>query len=309
MATFDLNTAKQKVTDFTTKKFGRGPQNDQEWGAIAQGINFNDGVDDNELNQAFGNAERLAASLGASPQPAPQPAPSPGTVRPGPQPGMQIAVSSPSTPAPAPANTGAVPPTTPAPNPMQQQTQSALQALLARGQQTPSLADPTLAPQMDAFRAMRQRAAERQRSSAAERAAQTGTLNSGGFDTTVAGIEAQRGLDEANFGAGLLGQEQTARRAELMQALQLAAQMGDAEAARELQRMSLDLNRTLGTGDLDLRNRALTQQGQLGRGSLGLDLLRALMQNDQFFSGLGLNAAQLQAMLNQNAVSQLLGGF
>ena len=71
----------------------------------------------------------------------------------------------------------------------------------------------------------------------------------------------------------------------------------------------LDLNRELGRGDLDLRNRTLSQQGALGRGDLAMRLLGTLMQNDQFYSGLGLNAAQLEALLNQNAVTSLFGGL
>jgi hypothetical protein len=280
MGLYDLNTAKQKVSDYSTQKWGRGPQNDTEWGAVGKGINYQDGVDDNELNTAYGNADSYATSLGASPKPSPQP-------------------------------TGAVPPAAPS-NPLGQQTQGALQMLLTRGQQAPSLDDPVLKPQMEAFNVQRQRAAERQRASAAERLAANGMASGGSggaLDTALGQIEAGRGLDEANFGAQLVGQEQDARRNELIKALSIAAQMGDNEAARELQRMGLELNRTLGTGDLDLRGRALTQQGQLGRGALGVDLLRALMQNDQFYSGLGLNAAQMQALFNQNAITQLFGGF
>lgn len=276
MASYDLNTAKQKVTDYTTSKYGRGPQNDQEWGQIAGGINYNDGVDDNELNQAYGNADSLARSLGSSNAPAPSPQP-------------------------APQATGAVPPA-PGVNPYQQQVQESLTGLITRGQQAPSLSDPTLQPQADVFRATQQRSAERQRAALAERMAAQGMAGSGGFDVGVGQIEAQRGLNEANFNAALVGNEVGARRGDTNFALNLLSQLGDSSALRSL-------NQQLGLGDLGLRRDALTQQGQLGRGALGMDLMRALLANDHFYSGQGVDLAKFQALLNQSAVNSLFGGF
>jgi hypothetical protein len=40
-----------------------------------------------------------------------------------------------------------------------------------------------------------------------------------------------------------------------------------------------------------------------------LDLIRSLMQNDQFYSGLGLQAGTTQAQLNQDAIMRLLQGW
>jgi hypothetical protein len=76
-----------------------------------------------------------------------------------------------------------------------------------------------------------------------------------------------------------------------------------------LQGRGLDIQQLLGLGDIGVRQGAVTQQGQLGRGSLALDLIRSLMQNDQFYSGLGLQAGTTQAQLNQDAIMRLLQGW
>lgn len=315
-----------------------------------------------------------------------------------------------------------------APNAMQAAAQEALTALLGRAQQPVSINDPQLQPQADAFRVSQQRNAERMRGSAAERLAQQGFTSGGSggaLDSTINQIDAQRGLNEANFNANLVGDEMKARRAELIDGIQLAASMGDTEAARALQRelatvdtglrergltlqeglggsdislrtralaldellgtgglglqnrgmtlqetlglgglglaqrgqaldeyvgqseqgradrsldlqellglgnlglqsrdqdlreylgqagvghqgRALDLQERLGTGDLDLRRDTLGVNRELGQGDLGLRLMQALLQDNQFFSGLGLDAALGQAGLNQAAVNALL---
>jgi hypothetical protein len=227
MGVYDIDQAKQKVTDYSTQKWGRGPQNDQEWGAVSQGINYGDGVDDNELNQAYGNADAYAQSIGGQ---AKQQAPPQAQEAPAPQ--AQAA---------------------PQVSPIQQAFQGSLLSMLNKSQQQPSLNDPALAAQSQAFGVGQQRSAERQRSAMAERMAQQGQAESGAFDTGVGQIEAQRGLNQSNFDAGLVGNEVNARRQELMQAMQLAASIGNQEAARELQK-------ELSMLDIGLRGRGLDIQ-------------------------------------------------
>jgi hypothetical protein len=316
MGVYDLPTAQQKVTDYTTQRYGRGPQNQQEWGAVAQGINYGDGVDDNELTQAYGNADTYASSLGAQPNPQ-APAANPGASNQQPAAGNV----SPATSSQMPPMAAAYGQQQAAPqSPIQQAFQGSLLNMLNRSQQTPSLSDPNLAPQVDVFRAAQQRSAERQRASAAERMSQQGTLDSGAFDTQVGQIDAKRGLNEANFESGLLGGEMNARRDELSRALGLAGAAGDTQSAQALQRelatldvalreKGLGLQDKFGTADLGLRQNALTQQGQLGRGDLALRLMLGLQGNQQFYDQLGLGAGQWLADFNQNNFMNYMGGF
>jgi hypothetical protein len=202
-------------------------------------------------------------------------------------------------------------------SPIQSAFQGSLLNLLNRSQQTPSLEDPALKAQSEVFRAGRQRSAERERASAAERMAQQGLGESGAFDTVVGQIENARGFDEANFNANLIGGEIQARRQELQDALRLAAATGDSESARALQKelavmdfglrergqglqqQGLNLQERLGLGDLDIRKQGLAQQGQLGRGDLALRLMLGLQGNQQFYDQLGLGASQWLADYNQ----------
>lgn len=274
---YDLPQAQQKVTDYATTKWGRGPQNDQEWGAVAKGINYGDGVDDNELNQAYGNVDAYAQSIGAKPIQAPQ------------QPPQQVQA--------------------PQVSPIQQAFQGSLLSLMNRAQQQPSLADPNLAAQSQAFRTAQQRGAERSRAAMAERMGAEGTLGGGGLQTGLGQIENARTLAESNFDVGLLAGEQDARRRELLEALRIAAAAGDSEAARILQTQGLQLQERLGLGDLDLRNRGLTQQGELGRGDLSLRYMLGLMGNQQFYDQLGVNSAQWLADYNTRNFWNAMGGL
>lgn len=296
MGVYDIDQAKQKVTDYATQKYGRGPQNETEWGAVGKGINYGDGVDDNELTQAYGNADNYAQSIGA---PATAQAQAPAQA-PAPQPQAAPQVS-----------------------PIQQAFQGSLLNTLNQSQQQPSITDPALAAQSETFRASQQRSAERQRSQLAERMASQGFANGGAggaLDAGIGQINAQRGLNEANFDAGLVGNEVSARRNELMQAMQLAASIGNQDAARALQKelsmldvglrgRGLDIQESLGGQDIGLRKEAIQQQGSLGRGDLALRLLLGQQGNQQFYDQLGLGAGQWLADFNQNNFMNYMGGF
>jgi hypothetical protein len=171
--------------------------------------------------------------------------------------------------------------------------------LINRAQTQPNLDDPNLRGVSQAYDRAQQRNAQRMRAQLAERAAQTGTLESGGFDTEALGYQAQAGSNAAAFDAELVYGEMNARRQELQQGLALAASIGDAESGRELQRQlslldaslqraqmtqsgsqfdrSFGLQERLGIGDLDLRGELgrgdLSLRGELGRGNLDLERL------------------------------------
>lgn len=172
----------------------------------------------------------------------------------------------------------------PTQTPVQSAYQDALLKYLSRSQETPSLDDPTLAPQVEVYRAQAQRGQERQRLAAAERAAATGQSESGYLDNLIMrGIQDQN-MNTAAFNANLLGGEMNKRRDELQAGLRLAAATGDAEAARELQQRLAQVNAAM-------QQQSLNLQGQLGQGDLALRW------------GLGMEG------LNQRALEIMLGAM
>jgi len=170
---------------------------------------------------------------------------------------------------------------TPTKTPIQSAYQDALLKYMAKAQTTPSLDDPTLAPQVEVFRAGAQRGQERNRLASAERAAANGQSESGYLDNLIMKGVQDQGFNTASYNANLLGGEMNKRREELQAGLQLAAATGDAEASRELQtrlaqvsaamqQQGLNLQGQLGFGDLDLRR-------LLGTESLNQSALQIIM--------------------------------
>lgn len=166
---------------------------------------------------------------------------------------------------------------------------AALLRLMSRSEPGPIdvNADPNLSPQARAYSDARQRGAQRERASLAERSA-FGGLNSGGagsgsFTSGVADIGERAGQDIAGQQAGLVGQEVAARRQDLLNSLQLANAIGARDQSASIQTQLANL-------DNQYRYSALNQnQSQF---------------NDQY----GLNKAQLGANLNRDAYLSLLGG-
>jgi hypothetical protein len=157
--------------------------------------------------------------------------------------------------------------------PIQSAYQDALLKYMGKAQQTPSLEDSTLAPQVEVFRAANQRSTERNRRAAVERASASGQGGSGSgyLDNVINQGVQQQGFNNASFNANLLGSEMGKRREELQAGLQLASATGNAEATRELQerlaqvsaamqQQGLALQSQLGNGDLDLRRLLGTEQ-------------------------------------------------
>ena len=175
--------------------------------------------------------------------------------------------------------------------PVQAAYQDALLKYMGKAQQTPSLDDPTLAPQVEVFRAANQRSTERQRRSAVERASATGQGQSGYLDNIINKGVQDQGFNTANFNAQLLGGEMTKRRDELQAALQLARATGDAEAQRELQTRLAQVSAAM-------QQQGLNLQGQLGMGDLDLR-----------WAGLGANTMLGMEGLNQRALEMIMRGL
>lgn len=127
----------------------------------------------------------------------------------------------------------------PAANNFLTQIREQIMARLGKMSGAPSMADPALAAQSEAYRRSRERGADQERAAMAERAAAQGTLiggqSSGSFDTALGGIREAASEDIAGNDAQLMGAEVSARRAEVQSLLNMALQSGDAESARMLQ--------------------------------------------------------------------------
>ncbi len=158
--------------------------------------------------------------------------------------------------------------------------------------------DPNLAPQARAYSAARTRAAQRQRSTAAERAAFTGEnlggQGGGAFDSTVNSIQEGAGQDIAGYEAGLVGQEMQARRSDLLNALQLANAVGARDQSAQIQMQLANL-------DAQIRRESLAQQGSIANANLGF---QQSQWNDQY----GLAQQQFTADQNRFALLAALGG-
>jgi hypothetical protein len=145
---------------------------------------------------------------------------------------------------------------------------------------------------MQAYTNAQQRSQERGQQDLAELGFAGGTGRTGAYAGELGNMESRRGEAEAQFGAGLLGQEKQQRLQSLFQALGLGSEQLTADE-------SLRLQRELGLGDLNLR-------GTLGKGQLSLGLLQALLGNEQFNNNLGANLGMFGATLNQNATLPFL---
>jgi hypothetical protein len=299
----DLEAAKQQVTGYATPRYGRGPT-EQEFATIGQNVGYQGGsVTQDMLQRAFGEVDQLARAQGAPNAPAAPAAPAQTAISPPAgvniPPNLQATVG----------NLFASPPT----SPVQSVYQDSLLSLIQNAQRPPSLTDPTLQPASDVYRASQQRATERARSALAERAAATGTLGAGGFDAGVQQLYNEEGRNIAEYNANLVLGEMQARRQQLMQGLALAQATGNAEAARQLQTQLALLQESMGESqfgrELGFREKALGQQGTLGRGELALRLLALLTGNAYNYDVLGSNNAFRLSDSNQRALELLLGGL
>ena len=143
----------------------------------------------------------------------------------------------------------------------------------------PTINDPILAAQQQAFERGQQRSHERFQNQAAERFSTQGLLNSGARNVADEGFLQQQGEAAGANAAGLVGQDLIRRRSELQNLMGLAVGVQDADLTRDLQERivaidaelqqslgqgDLDLRRLLGLGSLDVQNRGLSIQQLLG---------------------------------------------
>jgi len=255
-------------------------------------------------------------------------------------PGTPPATTAPVTP-PAPG----MPPAPPeAPNPLNSAFKDSLLKMLSDNQQAPSIEDPALKGQADAFAVGQTRSTQTARSAMAERAAAQGGsgVDSEVFDQGLSGLYQQQGEAQGSFNAGLVGNELQQRRAQLMSAAALAGNQLTSEQQMALQKQLAETDAAIKREGLaqqggqfgqtlseqqrqsgideQLKRLGITSQTQLGQGDLdlrrmlgsgqlSLGLLQALMQNQQHGQTLGANVGMFNSGQNQAALLAMLNGL
>lgn len=270
----DPNVALNQVLASFQTRFGRA-MSQQEQDALIQALGYTGGpVTQAQLDQALQYVQDYSGDLANPWGPAPTPA-TPG----------------PATPTPTPTTPG-TPGSGGAPGTPEAEANARLLELLGEkwGEVDPNSA--AMRAQRDAFELSAQRGSARKRASMAERAAQRGAINSGGFDVGVEQILDDEASARTAMEGGLIERELQGQRQRLMQGIELAMQDGNQDAARQLQGELAKL-------DLQLKE-------YLGKGNLGIGLLQAILNNQQFADSLGLDYAKLQQLMNQQAISAIL---
>lgn len=118
--------------------------------------------------------------------------------------------------------------------PVQDAFRAALLNALNTDTNAVTLQDPSLAPAFGAFSAERQRAAQRAQEASAERLGASGLASSGARGGEGLQIDQGAGQDIAAYGAGLVRDEQAARRDLLTNAMTTAGELGMAEEQNRL---------------------------------------------------------------------------
>ncbi len=186
---------------------------------------------------------------------------------------------------------------------------------LNQGNITPTMNDPTLKAQGDAYAVQQTRATEADRAQMAERAAaQGGTgVNSGAFDVGISDLQERQGEKQGAFNANLVGDEAKQRRQQLLQALSIAGNTLNAEESRKLQQELAELDATISREGIasqgNIAGNSLAVQSRLGEGNLNNNLLSILLGNQFNNASLAQQGAQFGQGLDTQTILSLLGGL
>jgi hypothetical protein len=181
----------------------------------------------------------------------------------------------------APATTVAATTQTPEQTAFAKTIRDALTAALGQG--PVSANDPDVAPAIAANRVATERALQEQRDAIAERLNAQGMGGSGALDQQMAQAFEKSGTQQGLFAGNAVFQEGLARRQQLVSLLQTGAGVLNADDAQALQAKIADL-------DAYLRQQSITNQ------------------NNQANDSMGLTGAYYQALLQQMANNNLMGG-
>jgi hypothetical protein len=168
--------------------------------------------------------------------------------------------------------------------------------------------DPNIKAQVDPYAAAQERARRQYVSEAAEKLSSQGLGTSGALQNEARYASERAGQNVGQFASTVVGNELKNRRDEIQnaltnlkgmisndQAMALQQQLADLDAA--IKRESLAQSGTLGSRELDIKD-------ELGTGALNVDLLRALLQNQQFGTSAGIQIGEdeLNAWLRSNGL-------
>jgi hypothetical protein len=215
----------------------------------------------------------------------------------------------------APATPGAAATTPGQPTTIADAFKASLVNTLNQGNVTPTLNDPTLKAQSDAYNVGETRATEANRAQMAERAAmQGGTgVNSGAFDVGISDLLERQGERQGGFNAKLVGDEAKQRKQQLLQAAAIAGQHLSAEEARKLQMELAQLDATISregiASQANIAGNSLGVQSRIGEGGLNNQLLSILLGNQYNNAALQQQGTQFTTGLDTQTILSLLGGL
>lgn len=172
----------------------------------------------------------------------------------------------------------------------------------------PSADDPVIRAQTNAYNANVDR---QTRNLISDQAEKLGPYATGALHGTDLMARERAGQVKGSFEADLVGRELQSRREEVQRAIDTmqAVLTEDQRAALERERMALDAELTrLGISTSASTAAAeLALKDKLGTGGLNIDMMRALLQNQQFGDDLGLRVADTEAKWDNEAIRRAMG--
>ncbi len=190
-----------------------------------------------------------------------------------------------------------------APDPLKTGMRDALLKMLGQGD--PTMDDPVIKAQSDAFSLAQTRAKQRDREAMASRAGASGQISDlasgGAFDEGLSNLEQRQGEAEGAHDSALMASELTRRRNELMSAASLAGNQMNEEDRLAFQKEFAQI-------DADLRKSQLAQQGSQFEKQYGLEGQRLAESIRQFDTNTETGREQIRNQLEQFKQSQAQQG-
>ncbi len=182
----------------------------------------------------------------------------------------------------------------PQPDAYEQQLRDAIMSAIQSSSQPVSATDPTMAPIISAIQGQAQRAMEQNQAQQGERLYGQGIpSSSGAYDSRVAGYNQQMNESTQGNVANTMLSQLNDRQNRLMTALNLGSNYLNADQSRILQ------------AELANVQNAQAQYGMQANTAQGI--LAQMLNNSQYYSGLGTNANEFAAGQNANSITGLGG--
>lgn len=194
--------------------------------------------------------------------------------------------------------TGSTPPSTGANDVMDKHIRDLLVGMMGEDPSKVDVNSPEIQAQLAPFSAAAQRASDQQVSEGAEGAfANQQDFGAPEKEAARERMAAQIGQE----GAGLVGTEQAARRADRTNAAGQAASLINTDIANRLKQEGITQTGDLATRELNIRE-------ELGKLGISAEQIDALMRDQEFMASLGLQAGTTAADLNNKAATSIMNG-